>query len=31
LGLPLSFPSTTGVRSPVSGGKLFCPPESQKK
>ncbi len=23
LGLPLSFPSTTGVRSPVSGGKLF--------
>ena len=26
LGLPLSFPSTTGVRSPVSGGKLFLPP-----
>ena len=25
LGLPLSFPSTTGVRSPVSGGKLFLP------
>ena len=23
LGLPLSFPSTTGVNSPVSGGKLF--------
>ena len=23
LGLPLSFPSTTGVRFPVSGGKLF--------
>ena len=25
LGLPLAFPSTTGVRSPVSGGKLFLP------
>ena len=25
LGLPLSFPSTTGVRSPVCGGKLFLP------
>ena len=23
LGIPLSFPSTTGVRFPVSGGKLF--------
>jgi len=26
LGLPLSFPSTTGVRAPVSGGKLFLAP-----
>jgi len=24
-GLPISFPGTTGVRSPLTGGKLFKP------
>ena len=28
LGLPLSFPGTTGVKAPVAGGRLFHPPRN---
>ena len=30
-GLPLSFPGTTGVKSPMTGGRLNRPPEKAAK
>jgi anhydro-N-acetylmuramic acid kinase len=30
-GLPLSFPSTTGVSRPISGGRLFSRPQSRSR